>query len=1565
MKEFTFRLKADVSYLEEQFKNGAKALKDLALQADKAEDKLAVLQETGNYVRQLDIALAKVKKKYPNLFQEIFGNVSSQINESLSPLGKMSDEMIKIFGKTRLKLDELIKKPTAATVSEIEEVGDLFKLLAKTMGNTSIDFSFLDGSSKNETKIKRLISAAQELEQSYFNVGKAANTIDIEAKPKKRRSSKKSTPVESGGENSSVDGFTEEDGDVNAPQRAKKVTDANKKVAMSYDELVKSVERYLEIQEKIDEISSKRNRTDDDQLTINKLEEESDNIISNLDKIKEGAFDVLENLQSGDIDKAGAIKQLSDLLGISQTQGIDSAIDKVEILSQKINEVFKNAKKQKVELSVVITPDDINVRPGDKTGTKISESLGNMLSSVGSEYFIDSHTHRDRSSQYNAVDFQDLVDLKKYGVTSTKAIFGNDGVNTIDLSGVSDVDAQKLSDVLKSLNKVSFSAKEINDALADINPKYGEIAKSWNPESFNDLANYFIQIANNADKSITPVERFKNIIQWFSEGKFDFSKYTKELLDFKPENAGDIFNKMVPTLIGGESVEIDASRKSLADALGDIAASSDPVQETTRSIQGQIETYDELCSVVERYNQLTSKDRRGEASKDEKSELDNIFDRINDINQDADLVDLFDEDILDAEKLANALGMEIPQGAHATSSALNGVESAADGAGSAISDMGDELDEALAQETGSLEQKLERLRDVADEYGKNITQRDRNSLNSLIDKENEGELTGRQEERLSELQEEIDEADEALMNFEEQYDKIILKLANGKKVEILPNDKGLRDLYKFMDEGFGEEFNGVKIDDIEFIRKAAAAIEESTNNSNELCGALEGASGATRDLKAEADAAKKAFDLLSAEVNESWYNMSDIDIGRNTQGLDSAIDQLRLLADQGAITSEEMIKFEMAYREAIDQLNMRKTSNEYDRDRAKHALEYGGYEDGYQDGYNNARNDYHEELYEYKNTIAELQQELAEALKTTAVGGGQISDSFVEESSVVKTNIQAEIDQLERLENKIFEVKHAVEQKIQAFVNEGRAVDSNVSKEIAALDTLIAKINEVKVAVNAKSDAFKQEGNVVDGAVKKETKKKSSSSKKKVDDTPEVSDKDASAEAEKQAAAEAKVNEELQKQAELNRELAKQKGTLNHHETQAKDAQKVLGDTWNDGQAEEYEQMIALIGEYKKSKKLLSEEELQGIRKVVSGYQEQAKAINEAKAAEEKRAKDTKAAEEKAKNAYGAKELGKATNTMEKAYDYGAIYKDSTKVQAQLETVRKTYAQLEAAQKELANSTGVVTEEQKQAFRILVADFNKEYGTLNKIIKDSENLIAKSRFTPVDIDPSVAADMNKLEAVMKQAVEAGEEGKVRFGQFNATLQTMEYQIKDTNGQWVTFLARLDSTGTKVVAANSAIKKTNTLLKDITSSTLSKMKSAIGNITGYDLIYRLINVTKQGIQYVREIDSALTELKKVTDETEESYANFLQTASKTAAAVGSTVKDITTMTADWSRLGYSMEQAASLAESTAVLLNVSEFSDANQASEALISTIQAYGYAADESMSVVDVLNEVGKFIARR
>ena len=55
----------------------------------------------------------------------------------------------------------------------------------------------------------------------------------------------------------------------------------------------------------------------------------------------------------------------------------------------------------------------------------------------------------------------------------------------------------------------------------------------------------------------------------------------------------------------------------------------------------------------------------------------------------------------------------------------------------------------------------------------------------------------------------------------------------------------------------------------------------------------------------------------------------------------------------------------------------------------------------------------------------------------------------------------------------------------------------------------------------------------------------------------------------------------------------------------------------------------------------------------------------------------------------------------------------------------------------------------------------------------------------------------------------------------------------------------------------------------------------------------------------------------------------------------------------------MKEAAQFAETTQILMNVSEFTDVSRATDTLISSVQAFGYTAETSMDVVDLLNTIG------
>lgn len=147
-----------------------------------------------------------------------------------------------------------------------------------------------------------------------------------------------------------------------------------------------------------------------------------------------------------------------------------------------------------------------------------------------------------------------------------------------------------------------------------------------------------------------------------------------------------------------------------------------------------------------------------------------------------------------------------------------------------------------------------------------------------------------------------------------------------------------------------------------------------------------------------------------------------------------------------------------------------------------------------------------------------------------------------------------------------------------------------------------------------------------------------------------------------------------------------------------------------------------------------------------------------------------------------------------------------------------------------------------------------------------------------------------------------------------------------------------------------------------------LKAGWEKFGGWSLVTRsftkVISTFKQMVTAVKEVDSAMTELRKVTDLTASQYERFYDTATKMAVNVGAKLSDTINATADFSRLGYSITEATQLAEASLVYFNVGDgIESISAATESLISTMKAFGIEAANSMSIIDMFNEVGNNFA--
>ena len=137
----------------------------------------------------------------------------------------------------------------------------------------------------------------------------------------------------------------------------------------------------------------------------------------------------------------------------------------------------------------------------------------------------------------------------------------------------------------------------------------------------------------------------------------------------------------------------------------------------------------------------------------------------------------------------------------------------------------------------------------------------------------------------------------------------------------------------------------------------------------------------------------------------------------------------------------------------------------------------------------------------------------------------------------------------------------------------------------------------------------------------------------------------------------------------------------------------------------------------------------------------------------------------------------------------------------------------------------------------------------------------------------------------------------------------------------------------------------------------RMGSLAAYLTTFASFYRIIEIIKDTANTVRELDTAMVELQKVSDASATRLQQSFENSKNTAKELGVTVQETINATADWSRLGYSVDQAEELAKVAVIYKHVGDGIDIDTANESLISTLQGFKMNATEAMEIIDKFNE--------
>lgn len=255
----------------------------------------------------------------------------------------------------------------------------------------------------------------------------------------------------------------------------------------------------------------------------------------------------------------------------------------------------------------------------------------------------------------------------------------------------------------------------------------------------------------------------------------------------------------------------------------------------------------------------------------------------------------------------------------------------------------------------------------------------------------------------------------------------------------------------------------------------------------------------------------------------------------------------------------------------------------------------------------------------------------------------------------------------------------------------------------------------------------------------------------------------------------------------------------------------------------------------------------------------------------------------------------------------------------------------------------IVSQEQLDSFEELKKECESARQELTKMSASDKGTWA------VDVQKEISKITKELHENSNFSDEAKQKLQSFIDQLNAG------DISDTT------LKKIHEEFLKITNAEKAAGREGKNFIDILKN--SGIHKIAADLVGMFSVYDLINGVKQGINIIRDLDDAMTEVKKVSEATESQYTSFQKTVASTAREIANTNKALLNSSADFLRLGYSLEQAQSLAKNATLFVNVGDGVDITEATEDMITAMKAFDIQAEDSIKIVDSYNQIGNLYA--
>lgn len=296
----------------------------------------------------------------------------------------------------------------------------------------------------------------------------------------------------------------------------------------------------------------------------------------------------------------------------------------------------------------------------------------------------------------------------------------------------------------------------------------------------------------------------------------------------------------------------------------------------------------------------------------------------------------------------------------------------------------------------------------------------------------------------------------------------------------------------------------------------------------------------------------------------------------------------------------------------------------------------------------------------------------------------------------------------------------------------------------------------------------------------------------------------------------------------------------------------------------------------------------------------------------------------------------------------------STDVQTQRQNIQNLITQYEALKTQLQSTMSPEGLRQLgSTLTTLKSQFDVLQGECTELQTSLRNTAALNKF-----GSNVEVLRNKIIALR----DANGKSVKEFGHVYDSLLASTDKMKTSFSQGVIDNETLNVTNRQFRILEGNIKNANVAGNGLFKTLWESAKKFSSWMSLTYVISSLVRSIRNAVTSVKEIDSAMTSLKKVTDETSTTYNNFLDGASKRAKELHTTMTDLIEQTATWAKLGYGLEDAQNLSEISMIYSKVGEVDNKTAVSD-LVTVMKSFNIEAENSIRIVDMLNQLGNTFA--